>query len=148
MHVVIPQIPDESFKKEQQKWLIETYKNFEKNRGEEANLKSLLMKTKSNIFNLQLKHPELKPVYDSAQIMKPTDDDSIEKDFLSSKEDLELQRKHSEFKLNKLREYDIEGYQDDISGVDQSALLKEIDILKGKKLYQISHFYHILFRKS
>ena len=147
MHVVIPQIPDESFKKEQQKWLIETYKNFEKNRGEEANLKSLLMKTKSNIFNLQLKHPELKPVYDSAQIMKQTND-SIEKDFLSSKEDLELQRKHSEFKLNKLREYDIEGYQDDISGVDQSALLKEIDILKGKQLHQRSHFYHILFRKS
>lgn len=123
MHVVIPKIPDDEFRHKQEEWLVDTADKFELYRETEDDLKRLLMRSKSNVFNLQLKFPHLKPMYDEADVMQNfTPDPDSEKKFFNTNDDLEVKQRQAQFKLRKLQNYEIDQAEHAFEDKDEDNL--------------------------
>lgn len=135
MSVVVPKIPDSEFRDSQALKLkeIEDKINESKNDGEV--LKKILMQVKGNVFNLHLKYPTLKQLYDQADTQK-VDLQSEEKDIYSEKNFYELKKKQAELKLKKLQA--LENATEDDENEEQNRRIKSEFIGKHSIIYAIS----------
>jgi hypothetical protein len=107
MKVVVPQIPDEKFQKEQSENLDHIQIEYAKLYADHDKLKSLLLKTKSNVFNVQLKYPFLKQVYDQASEKSTEDLDSKAKELFSEESTYKIRKQQAELRMKRLRELEI-----------------------------------------
>jgi hypothetical protein len=125
MKVVVPQIPDEGFKKTQEQKLKDIQLKYEGCNANHEELKKLLIMTKSNVFNLHLKYPSLKPVYDQAEGYKFDKVPEQEKDIFSESNEYELRKKQAELRLKKLQNYEVNNPDDDVLEEDNTQLKKD-----------------------
>lgn len=125
MKVVVPQIPDEKFKKEQAETLEFIQTEYEKLKADHDKLKSLLLKSKSNVFNVQLKYPSLKQVYDQASEKSTENLDSKAKELFSEETTYELRKQQAELRMKRLQALEINQNIDDDAYSDINTKKKE-----------------------
>ena len=125
MKVVVPQIPDEEVRRTQEAKLRDIQERYHDSTACHDQLKKLLMATKTNVFNLHLKYPSLKHVYDQAEGYKFDKLPEEEKEIFSESNEYDLRKKQAELRLKKLQNYEVNNPDDDVIEEDNTQLKKD-----------------------
>lgn len=112
LKTVLPEIPDAEYKSSQAAKLSEIEEKLEGVKSDSDELKRLLMHTKSNVFNLHLKFPALKPLYDQASLEEKPEEEPNQDPYTDKSNPDEL-RKFAEWKRKRLEKLEAREYEEE-----------------------------------
>ena len=104
MKVVVPKIKDQDFKSAQELKLKSLESKYEENRANHDALKKLLMESKSNVFNMQLRYPTLKYEYDQAAGKLEEDLDEQTREIFNENLNYEARKKKAKLRLKRFQD--------------------------------------------
>jgi len=138
---VMPQIPDKEYQGEQEKMINQMKKDFEKHEYDSTELKRLLIRSKSSVFNFHLKFPQLKAQFDKASKSKPIQQESRET--FDKIDERELRKRQVELKMKNIKS----AYDDHLDDEDDEEEAKrKKDKFIGKCILQSPSLPNILWR--
>mmetsp|Transcript_4943 Transcript_4943/g.4725 ORF Transcript_4943/g.4725 Transcript_4943/m.4725 type:complete len:284 (-) Transcript_4943:214-1065(-) len=137
LKVVVPQIPDIDYQSSQLEKLEALEGDYHKVKGNHDDLKKLLMASKSNVFNIQMKYPNLKQAYDQAEGRIEEDLDQQQRELYSQTQSYDSRRKQAELRQKRFQQHSVyEEEEDDHFRYQNEKKKKEfIEELKANQAF-------------